>query len=233
MLKSSNKLFLLFALTTISFLGCNHEKSDTKDLKNEGEKTAKSVLVDSIAPKTNPAPFSFDIQIEGYKASELGEAIHSGSVEKIKALIQSGAPIDKCLTDETYVYDALYAAIVFNKKEIVEYLVQNKLYTDINKTYSEEAETPLTLACAIQNKLDALQISQLMITNGANVNGAGESGGEDTKTPIFIAVNQNNIELVQVLLEKGAKKDISNSSGASPLTAAEEKGFSEIANVLK
>ncbi len=233
MLKSNNRIFLGFVVATISLMGCNHEKAISKDTKSKIETTVKSAPADTVAPKSDSSQFSFGVSIEGYKASKLGEAINSGSVEKFKDLVQKGAPIDKCLTDETYVYDALYAAIAFNKKDIVEYVIQNKMYSDINKTYSEDSETPLTLACAIQNKVDALQVSRLLISNGANVNGAGDSGGESTKTPLFIAVNQNNVELVRLLLEQGAKKAITNSAGASPLSAAKESGFSEIVDLLK
>ena len=233
MLKSSSDFSPVFVLVVIAFLGCNKEKPQGADAKSGVEVPAKPAATSSIAPKTGTSQPAFDISLEGYKATKLGAAIYSGSLEKFTGLVEQGAPIDQCLTDDTYVFEALYAAIAFGKKNLVEHILKNKLYSDINKVYSEDSETPLTLACALENKADGLEISKLLISNGANVDGAGDSGGEGTKAPLFIAVKQNNVELVRLLIEKGAKKDITNSAGASPLTRAEESEFSEIVNLLK
>ncbi len=233
MSKSSSNYLQIFAFAAMAFLGCNKESSQRVETKSRPEVPAKLAAKDSIVPKSGTSQPSFNTSLEGYKASILGSAIYSGSLEKFIGLIQQGASIEKCLTDDTYVFDALYAAIAFGKKDIVEYMVKNKLYTDINKSYTEESETALTLACAIENKADALEISTLLISNKANVDGAGSSGSEDIKIPIFIAVNQSNVELVRLLISKGAKKDITNSAGASPLMVAEERGLSEIISLLK
>ena len=235
MLKSSSSVLPLSVLAIIAFLGCNKQKERAQgaEIKSGAESPAKSEPAAAATPETPASKPAFDISLEGYKATSLGEAIHSGSLEKFTSLVQQGAPLDQCLTDDTYVFDALYASIAFGNKDLVEYILKNKLYTDINKAYSEDSETPLTLACALENKADALEISKLLITNGAKVNGVGDSGGEETKAPLFIAVKQYNVELVRHLLEKGAHKEIPNSSGATPLTVAEESGFSDIVALLK
>gem|GEM_PF-4892278 len=216
-------------------VACNKKESQAVpevEKKAEGS-TSKPDTAANVAPKPDSAETSFDLSIEGYKASILGQAIYQGSIEKFKGILKSGARIDKCLTDETYIYDALYSAIAFDKKNILDYIIQNKLYADINKAYSEDAETPLTMACAIQNKGDALQASKLLITNGAKVDGAGPSGGEETKYPLLIATTRNNIELVRFLVAQGAKKDVTSNSGASPSSIAQDSGFSQLADILK
>ena len=235
MLKSKSNVLSLSILVAIAFPGCKKEKESHQgaEVKSGVETPAKSKSAPPAAPEAAASNPAFDISLEGYKATNLGEAIHSGSLEKFTSLVQQGAPLDQCLTDDTYVFDALYASIAFGKKDLVEYILKNKLYTDINKAYSEDSETPLTLACALENKADALEISKLLIADGAKVDGVVDSGGEDPKTPLFAAVRQGNVELVRLLVEKGAKKDIVNIIGITPLTAAEEDGFSDIATLLK
>ena len=233
MSKSSNS-FLLAGLLAVSMLpGCNRKSQDGGETKSQAQSAAANPApADSAVPKADSIRVSFDVPLEGYKASELGKAIHSGSLEEFKRLIQAGSPPAKCLTDETYVFDALYAALAFGQRAIAEYILQNRLYEDINKVYTEESETPLTLACAIPSAEDALGISRELLARGANANGAGSSGGENTLYPLIIAVKRNHAELVKLLLEKGAAKDVADNSGTSPLSVAKDSGFTEIANML-
>lgn len=108
------------------------------------------------SPATDSAPSAaignaFDTSFEGYKSTKLGAAIYEGSLEDFKTLIRAGASPESCLTDETYIFDALYAALAFDRRAILDHILQSNLYKDINKTYTEESETPLTLACAIRS----------------------------------------------------------------------------------
>lgn len=242
MWRSNSKPFLVGPICCILFFGCEREKSEAK-LQQPQQQAQSPAQTSSSAPQTSTrdtstvkpetTKVSFDIPIKGYQATRLGEAIYNDSLDLFKSLLEKGAPLNKSLTDGTYEYDALYAALAFDKRDILEYIMQQKKFSDINETYSEDAETPLTMACTIKNKADALAVSKVLVENGANVNGAGPSGGERTKYPLLSAVNQDNVELVKYLIEKGAKKDIADNSGKSPGAIAVEKGFSDLAALLQ
>ena len=231
---NSSKVLLACIIAAISF-NCNDGKTHTKEQNKSADTlTANTNAVEShtsASPDTTNA--NFNISIEGYKATPLGQAAYSGDITEVQDLVAQGASIEKCLTDETYIYDILYTALVFNKTELVRFILKNKFYSSLNETYTEEAETPLTLACSLANNSDALEIADSLINLGADVNGAGPSGGERTMYPLLIAVKQNNVDLTKLLLEHRANKDIKNESGETPLTIAEKNGFQDIATLLK
>jgi hypothetical protein len=173
--------------------------------------------------------------VVGEKTEKDGKKAAVKDDEKLKGNrdgVGDGASIEKCLTDETYEFDMLYAALVFNKIDLVKYVLRNKMYASVNKVYSEEAETPLTLACDLPDNKEALELSGALIALGANVNGAGESGGERTAYPLIAAINHHNVELTKLLRKHGADKEIKNESAETPLMIAQKKGFEDIVGLL-
>lgn len=235
MLKSNNSLSIYAVLALILLVGCDRQNSGSHQSKTKTERadtlnaTKGNIVLETQDSSLTPFPHAID----GYKASEMCRAIYQDSLKKFTALVFEKASVESCLTDDTYIYDALYAALVFGKRDIVEYVVQNKLFTDINVTYSEDAETPLTLACSIPNKSDGLNIAKLLIANGAKVDGSGPSGGEETKYPLIISTQTNNVALTQLLIQNGADKNVASGSGATAISIATDSGFSEIIELLK
>jgi ankyrin repeat protein len=222
--------FCLYAQTILC--GCAGKKADVGTQKNAPDSLliAANEKKDEIHVDTTQVEFG--ASIEGYKTTPLGLAVYSGDTTRFQELIKQGASIEKCLTDETYIFDILYTAFVFNKIEFIRYILANKLYTDANETYTEEAETPLTLACSLHDSNEAFEIAQSLIDSGANVDGAGESGGEQTKYPIIIAVNRKNFSITKLLIDHGAKKNVTNALGETPLVIAQKNGIQEIVDLL-
>ncbi len=235
MLKLNNRLSAAPILILALLAGCNRQKAaeGQPNVKPEAPVSHSVSTPAPLAPKQDSSQPTFSHAIEGYTASDLGEAIYQDSLMKFRDLIGKGASIEKCLTDETYIYDALYTALVFGRVDLIKYIVENNQYSDINKTYSEDAESPLTLACNMQDKDEALQIALLLITKGAKVDGSGPSGGEETKYPLLIAAKRNNVALTKALIEKGARKEVAENSGATATSIASDSGFSEIAEMVK
>lgn len=234
-MKLSNSTLLSISIFCCSLVACNKGEARHDDALPESNTKPKIAHNnrDSISPKIDTINVSYNSTIEGYKASELGCAIFSGDLEKVKVLLNNGASIEKCLSDETYEFDGLYAAIALIKIDVLNYFLEKKLYTNINQVYTGESETPITLACALDDKDAAVKISQVLILNGAKVDGAGDSGGETTKIGLFIAISKNNLELVRLLLNHHAKKDILNKEGKTPLSIAEENGYADIVALLE
>ncbi|MNY67310.1 Ankyrin repeat protein [compost metagenome] len=69
----------------------------------------------------------------------------------------------------------------------------------------------------------------MLINAGANVNVVQQAGF----TPLHAAAQQGDIELIILLLENGAEVDIRMEGGKLPADLAREKGFAEIAEILK
>lgn len=235
MLKLNNKTKILFSFSLVLLLFCANDKNKkeqnaSNDVSNLIQDTSHSEINRDSTHNEND---NFKFTIDNFTATELGKTCYEGDLTKIESLINSKVSYEECLKDEIYVYDLLYTALVFNKKDIVNYVLNNKLYNSINITYTEDSETPLTMACSMSKMEDAVQVAETMIALGANVNGNGSSGGDYTKYPLIIAVKQNYSDLVKLLLKNGAKKDILNEQGETPLKIAEENNFSEIIKLLE
>jgi ankyrin repeat protein len=105
---------------------------------------------------------------------------------------------------------------------------------------NEEGWTPLILATkknikslgAIDMKtyptpMDKLETAKLLLNNGANLNNVTKLG-----TPLLSAVQQNFIEMVKLLVERGADVNLQNENGTTPLIKACFNEFFEIAKYL-
>jgi uncharacterized protein len=233
MLKLSSKSILIIGFVASLFIDCSGSKSKVQEQKNISDTLAVKVNETKNTPAVDTAKISFDISIEGYKATQLGQAVYSGDLAKVKDLLKSGASNEKCLSDGTYIYDILYTSIIFDKIDIFKYVIFNKLYSSVNVVYTEESETPLTAACNISNCKESFEMADSLVALGANVNGAGASGGDITMYPIINAVNNNNAELVKLLIQHGANKEIKNEKGETPLTIAQKKEFNNIVDILQ
>ncbi len=51
-------------------------------------------------------------------------------------------------------------------------------------------------------------------------------------TPLHLAVRQNHLEMVKLLVEKGADMEAANNAGLTPLSDARVRGFKEIEDYL-
>lgn len=224
---------LVISIIAAVLVSCAGKKSDVKEQKKSTGTVAVKASEKPVSTTSDIALDSFAISIDGYKATLLGQAVYDGDTAKVQDLIKKGASIEKSFTDETYVYDILYTALRVNKVEMLRYILKNKLYTSVNATYTEDAETPLTLACNIDNEKDAMEIADSLIVLGANVNGAGVTGGERILYPLIIAVGHKNAALTKLLVDHGANKEIKNENGETPIVFAQKKGFEDIVNILK
>ncbi len=70
---------------------------------------------------------------------------------------------------------------------------------------------------------------RFLLERGANVNHRNTAG----ETALFRAVYRGNLELVQLLVSKGAETKIKTISGLSVMELAEERGEDSIIEYLK
>ena len=87
-----------------------------------------------------------------------------------------------------------------------------------------QSETPLMLACSVQNEEARKKILQMVLRKGANVNAQDNSG----QTALMKAVILNDIDTTVTLLEAHSDISLEDSDGNNALCHAARLGYEEI-----
>lgn len=191
---------LLIAIIAYLLAGCNVKAVATGDVyqtlitsikEADTESFDKNigmiVNIDSLIP--------FD---ENGAYTLLGYACKYKNLSALQKLLERQADMAMAFEGEIYQHDALYVAIDAEDQHIVEYILRKG--TDVNRIYTEDGYTALCAACQRGN----LSIATKLLEHGADVNGAGDCGGDYILYPLFSAVGSGNPEVVKLLLEHGA-----------------------------
>ncbi len=217
------KIFLILALT-LCMAACKtgsekiyerlFEAIEKNDAKTFDRLVKQLPDIDSLVMADSTAEVRY---------TPLGYACLHGRCDFVEKLLDRKASIIRGEEFEYYAYDPLYMAIEADNECIVKLLLARG--ADPNVIYNEYGETPLTFS--VQSE-QTNRISEMLIDNGANIDGAGDLGFDDEpKYPIFIAMQNNNAEMVRYLIEKGCRLDIGNAEG-TPLSRAQENGDKEL-----
>ena len=166
------------------------------------------------------------IHIDNYELSPLGYACYQGDLKKVKHLISQGVNRKECMTDNVFVFDAIFASVYFNKPVLVDYFLE--LGDSVNSIYDDAGTTLLVVACKNSSTL----IATKLVENGANVNGA-LLFIENQYYPLIEAVNNNNTAIVKLLIEHGANIDVTDSEGYSPFSIATSYNNEEMLGILE
>ena len=210
---------------------------------------------------------------DNFLSTPLHHAVHNNRGDLVVILLDSGAKPNIV----SFGFTPLHIAVLNNRRDIVELLLDHK--ADINARTVNGEQTPLDLAVMQRN----LTIARLLVERGAQLRNAGPllmaatsgstgiarllltSGADpsarddDGTTALDIAVHRGNREIVQLLLDSGAKasaellgdavlkrqKDILETllrngadvnirlpAGSTPLHDAALKGYDEIVILL-
>lgn len=127
--------------------------------------------------------------------------------EAVELLLAHGADVNR-KTDEQIA--ALHLACMRNNCGTVTALLRRGADTE---ALSEHGNTALIYACT---NVDAIDVVRLLLDAGAQVEGRGGSGW----TPLHVASENGNIEVISELLARGACSDAVTVSNATPLCLA-------------
>lgn len=160
-----------------------------------GSEKIAEYFVDSGLPLINDFPD---------EASLLYLAAYGGNHYLINKLIESGADINSAFRDIT----PLLSSILRNNNETTKLLIE--LGADINRT-DESGKSPLEeFIYSIQKPYNDIKdhidydLIRFFIENGASINPSRESKPPRYRTPIEIALEIGDRELIQFLLDEGA-----------------------------
>ena len=150
------------------------------------------------------------------------EACAAGLIEQVEFMLEQKPEVINELSSHGFY--PLGIASHFGQEEIVRLLLRN--HANPNQA-SQNGYQVYPLHAALSNQHDI--IAKMLIEAGAEVNVLQSS----RITPLHLAAQQGNIDLIIILLEHGANIEVRNDIGLTASDMALEKGFKEIAEILK
>jgi len=142
-------------------------------------------------------------------------------IEMFKLLIESGADINTRVRQEPLIF--------IPNTEIIEYLLSKGANPNMK---SDSGATPLMNNA----KWGTKETVNLLLSAGANINEQDNIGN----TPLIYAVNKNlsrdnnlRIDVVKLLIEKGANPNIQNKQGQTAFSIAASLGDNEVYQILQ
>jgi ankyrin repeat protein len=148
---------------------------------------------------------------------------HYGDVSAIKFLLANGETLQSLGADL-----GLTGAVFHGHVQLSEFLIEAG--ANVNYSDAETGETPLHAALCKTDRPEFDAIIKVLLANGADPNRATRPGVETeafmrdirtrAETPLHRAAAFGSEDAIQLLLDAGARKDVKDMNGDSPLTWA-------------
>ncbi|MFL6257381.1 MAG: ankyrin repeat domain-containing protein [Pyrinomonadaceae bacterium] len=161
-----------------------------------------------VAPKANGAPARLSPQPS---APPLFEAVKKGDVYELKRLLAGGA--DPNVYNDIGV-TPLDVAVAKGDAETIRALLAGG--ADPNAEMQTSGDTALTVAVKLRDPLVAL----LLLDKGADVNLRPKS--EHGAAALHVAARNGDLEMLNLLLSRGAEPDVRDARGNTPLMTGAE-----------
>ncbi len=152
---------------------------------------------------------------------DVHDAAASGRIERVRELVERDPSLVNAVSPEGF--PPMGLAAYLGHEEVVEYLIGKG--ADVNFAAPSTGFTALTGAVSQRHA----RVADLLLRHGAEVDHVYEG----TLTPLLVASSQGDLNLVRLLLERGADPNLGGMDGKSALDLAKEKGSREIAEVLR
>ncbi|WP_312697613.1 ankyrin repeat domain-containing protein [Sphingobacterium mizutaii] len=156
------------------------------------------------------------------KSITIHEACAAGLTEQVQFMVDQKPYVINELSSHGFY--PLGIASHFGKEDIVRILLRNGANPNSS---SQNGYQVFPIHSALSNGQNT--IAKMLIEAGAEVNVLQSS----RISPLHLAAQQGNIDMIIVLLEHGANIAIRNDFGQTASDMAAEKGFPEIAEILK
>jgi len=157
---------------------------------------------------------------------DIWEASATGQLSRVTALLdQDETLLDRYSPDG---FTPLGLSAFFGKQAVLETLVARG--ADVNLPSRNPMKVrPIHSAVAHHDPVVALQMAQVLLDNGVDVN-VTQTGGF---TPLHEAANHGNIEMVRLLIHHGANKTARSDDGRTPLDIAQQGHHDDVVALLQ
>ncbi|XP_016375456.1 ankyrin-3-like [Sinocyclocheilus rhinocerous] len=130
-------------------------------------------------------------------------AARAGNIEKVLDFLKSGQDIATCNQNGL---NALHLAAKEGHVQLVEELLERGATVDSS---TKKGNTALHIACLAGQK----EVAKLLVKRGADVNSQSQLYGagmllQNGFTPLYMAAQENHLDVVQYLLENGGNQSI-------------------------
>ncbi|KAG4097313.1 ankyrin repeat-containing domain protein [Neocallimastix lanati (nom. inval.)] len=172
------------------------------------------------------------------REAPLFDACESVNIDLIEFLVENGADINK---ENNVGETPLFYVCESGNKDLAEYLKNNDSETPLFKASQSVEhgavinnetkcirETPLLNTCRKTEDGETPLFYGCEIEHGADIN----KENEDSKTPLFKAIESGNKELIEYLTEHGADINKENEDGKTPLFYVCESGNKDLVKYL-
>lgn len=147
-----------------------------------------------------------------------------GSVQDVEQVFQQNPSALNGQDDEGMT--PLACAVVQEQIEVAQFLLDKGADPNIP---NKNGLTPLEHACG-RDKTNALMLAKMLLAKGASVNATNVT--RETIPPLEWAISSDNLELVKLLVDRGAEVKTKTDVGSTPLHTAADRGDTEIAAIL-
>ena len=151
----------------------------------------------------------------------LYEASQNGSLDIVKLLAENKADLNKRAGNGVSPIDIAFQN---DHLDIMKYLIEQG--ADINSTDNDGMS--LISKAIVKKSKDSVDLVKYLIEKGAKINRQSNDGW----TPLHEAVQANNKEIVQILLDHDAFVNATAANGWTPLSIAKQRGYSEMSDLL-
>ncbi|MEJ2406268.1 MAG: ankyrin repeat domain-containing protein [Candidatus Thiodiazotropha sp.] len=209
-----SSLFIISCLFTLS--GCNSMQAiHTSALDGDIGSVQDLVNKGADVEQKNSASGEY----EGF--TPLMMAINNGHEEVVRYLLDSGADVN---ASGKLGRTPLHLAAFNGMLELAQTLISQG--ANVNAKTVEGATPMHSAAIAIKNNV---QVLQLLLANGADVNGGRDS---EVGTPLVLSARYGDVEVAEILISNGADINAKNASGESALHISSQFGRLALANFL-
>lgn len=172
-------------------------------------------------------------------------AIDNNDIELLKYYIEHGAAIDE---EDSNGYSILMYACMHNKYDMVSYLIDNGAdvfdtdnykYTALHHSSKASVNIVQCLLNNVQQMSDSNEESMsvkqyvnIRAIDNENIDSDTDEDNSEKTTALILAVSENNIEVVKLLLNNGADVSIRNEDKKNALHTALKHKNEEIFNIL-
>ena len=158
----------------------------------------------------------------------LHKAAEYGRLEAAKLLIEKGADVNaKNSQDKTAIFLAAYSGNL----DLVKFLVENGAYIQTTG-YTPLHDAVRNSSLLRKSDNDGIEMVEYFLSKGVDVNAGGDPAIGLETTALHYAAMTGSKEIVELLIENGAKVDARSQNGETPLFRTAIGGAVEAAKVL-